>query len=79
MLLDEPTEGLDQRTEREIMALLLDFAKDKTMVMISHRLTAMDKMDSIHLMEAGKIRTSGTHQSLLAQDAHYASLNRVLS
>ncbi|QYK13529.1 cysteine/glutathione ABC transporter ATP-binding protein/permease CydC [Shewanella rhizosphaerae] len=79
LLLDEPTEGLDQRTEREIMALLLDFAKDKTMVMISHRLTAMDKMDSIHLMEAGKIRISGTHQSLLAQDAHYASLNRVLS
>ncbi|QYJ83030.1 heme ABC transporter ATP-binding protein/permease CydC [Shewanella aegiceratis] len=79
LLLDEPTEGLDQRTEREIMALLLDFAKDKTMVMISHRLTAMDKMDSIHLMEAGKIRISGAHQSLLAQDAHYASLNRVLS
>ncbi|MCG9747773.1 cysteine/glutathione ABC transporter ATP-binding protein/permease CydC [Shewanella sp. Isolate8] len=79
LLLDEPTEGLDQRTEREIMTLLLEFAKDKTMVMISHRLTAMDKMDSIHLMEAGKIRTSGTHQSLLAQDAHYASLNRVLS
>ncbi|CAM3938519.1 heme ABC transporter ATP-binding protein/permease CydC [Shewanella aquimarina] len=79
LLLDEPTEGLDQRTEREIMALLLEFAKDKTMVMISHRLTAMDKMDSIHLMEAGKIRISGTHQSLLAQDAHYASLNRVLS
>ncbi|MCG9712900.1 cysteine/glutathione ABC transporter ATP-binding protein/permease CydC [Shewanella insulae] len=79
LLLDEPTEGLDQRTEREIMALLLEFAKDKTMVMISHRLTAMDKMDSIHLMEAGKIRTSGTHQYLLAQDAHYASLNRVLS
>ncbi|QYJ94397.1 heme ABC transporter ATP-binding protein/permease CydC [Shewanella spartinae] len=79
LLLDEPTEGLDQRTEREIMALLLEFAKDKTMVMISHRLTAMDKMDSIHLMEAGKIRISGTHQSLLAEDAHYASLNRVLS
>ncbi|QDF74192.1 MULTISPECIES: heme ABC transporter ATP-binding protein/permease CydC [Shewanella] len=79
LLLDEPTEGLDQRTEREIMALLLDFAKDKTMVMISHRLTAMEKMDCIHLMEAGKIRISGNHQTLLAQDAHYASLNRVLS
>lgn len=79
LLLDEPTEGLDQRTEREIMALLLDFAKEKTMVMISHRLTAMEKMDCIHLMEAGKIRISGNHQTLLAQDAHYASLNRVLS
>ncbi|MFV7785376.1 heme ABC transporter ATP-binding protein/permease CydC [Shewanella marisflavi] len=79
LLLDEPTEGLDQRTEREIMALLLDFAKNKTMVMISHRLTAMEKMDCIHLMEAGKIRISGNHQTLLAQDAHYASLNRVLS
>lgn len=75
LLLDEPTEGLDKRTEREILALLFEFAADKTMLMISHRLTAMAQMDRIHLMEQGKISASGTHESLLATDDYYASLH----
>ncbi len=78
LLLDEPTEGLDQRTEREIMALLLEFAKDKTLLMISHRLTAMAQMDCIHLMEQGQIRQSGSHQTLLETDTYYRSLHRNL-
>jgi len=78
LLLDEPTEGLDKRTEREILALLFEFAADKTMLMISHRLTAMAQMDRIHLMEQGKISASGTHESLLATDDYYASLHHKL-
>jgi len=74
LLLDEPTEGLDKRTEREILAILFEFAKDKTVLMISHRLTAMAQMDCIYLMEAGGIRASGTHISLLKHDRYYASL-----
>ncbi|WP_028766051.1 heme ABC transporter ATP-binding protein/permease CydC [Shewanella fidelis] len=74
LLLDEPTEGLDKRTEREILRLLFEFATDKTMLMISHRLTAMNKMDCIHLMEQGVIRVSGSHTDLLANDSYYASL-----
>lgn len=79
LLLDEPTEGLDKRTEREILALLFEFSKHKTVLMISHRLTAMNKMDNIYLMEQGKIRSSGSHQALLHQDAYYASLHQQLS
>ncbi|MCL1137570.1 heme ABC transporter ATP-binding protein/permease CydC [Shewanella pneumatophori] len=79
LLLDEPTEGLDKRTEREILRLLFEFAADKTMLMISHRLTAMNKMDSIHLMEQGEIRVSGSHAELLANDAYYASLFKRLA
>lgn len=78
LLLDEPTEGLDKRTEREILALLFEFAQDKTLLMISHRLTAMSKMDNIYLMEAGKLRCSGSHQILLKEDSYYASLHRKL-
>ncbi|MDR8522428.1 heme ABC transporter ATP-binding protein/permease CydC [Shewanella fidelis] len=74
LLLDEPTEGLDKRTEREILRLLFEFATDKTMLMISHRLTAMNKMDCIYLMEQGVIRVSGSHTDLLANDSYYASL-----
>lgn len=48
LLLDEPTEGLDKQTERDILSLLLNFSQDKTLVMISHRLTAMWQMDAIY-------------------------------
>lgn len=78
LLLDEPTEGLDKRTEREILALLFDFAKNKTLLMISHRLTAMSKMDKIYLMEEGVLRVSGHHTDLLATDEYYASLYQQL-
>jgi ATP-binding cassette subfamily C protein CydC len=78
LLLDEPTEGLDKRTEREILSLLFEFAKDKTLLMISHRLTAMTKMDKIHLMEDGVLRISGNHDDLLAKDDYYASLHQQL-
>jgi len=78
LLLDEPTEGLDKRTEREILALLFEFALDKTLLMISHRLTAMAKMDNIYLMEDGKLRVNGSHQSLLKEDSYYASLHQQL-
>ncbi|MGL4447805.1 MAG: ATP-binding cassette domain-containing protein, partial [Shewanella sp.] len=71
LLLDEPTEGLDKGTEREILNLLFEFAKDKTMLMISHRLTAMAKMDRIHLLDQGRIIASGTHEALLADCQAY--------
>jgi len=78
LLLDEPTEGLDKRTERDILALLFDFAQQKTLLMISHRITAMSKMDKIYLMDQGVLRQSGSHQQLLAQDSYYASLHQRL-
>ncbi|HIP75992.1 MAG TPA: cysteine/glutathione ABC transporter ATP-binding protein/permease CydC [Psychromonas hadalis] len=79
LLLDEPTEGLDKRTEREILALLFDFATDKSLLMISHRLTPLQQMDTIYLMEEGRLRTSGSHQKLLKSDNYYASLHQQLS
>jgi ATP-binding cassette subfamily C protein CydC len=79
LLLDEPTEGLDKRTEREILTLLFNFARDKSVLMISHRLTAMSQMDKIYLMEEGKLRNSGSHQVLLDEDSYYASLHSQLA
>ncbi|MEL4418081.1 heme ABC transporter ATP-binding protein/permease CydC [Shewanella algae] len=74
LLLDEPTEGLDRRTEQEILKLLLQFAKDKTLVMISHRLTGMAQMDAIHLLDEGKIVASGSHEQLLQESTAYSAL-----
>ncbi|WP_028863644.1 heme ABC transporter ATP-binding protein/permease CydC [Psychromonas aquimarina] len=79
LLLDEPTEGLDKRTEREILSLLFEFAEDKSVLMISHRLTAMAQMDKIHLMEDGQLRVSGKHTDLLTEDDYYAGLYQQLN
>lgn len=56
VLLDEPTEGLDRETELEILRLLFDFSKHKTLFMISHRLTAMAQMDVIYRMDSGRLQ-----------------------
>lgn len=78
LLLDEPTEGLDRRTEQEILRLLLAHAQGKTLLMISHRLTGMAQMDAIHLLDGGQITASGSHEQLLHTTPAYASLYRQL-
>ncbi|OLQ75196.1 cysteine/glutathione ABC transporter ATP-binding protein/permease CydC [Photobacterium proteolyticum] len=78
LLMDEPTEGLDRRTEQQIIKLLLDHAKDKTVLFITHRLVGLDQMDQICLMDEGKIIESGQHDKLLAEGGRYAELcNRI--
>ncbi|WP_429134215.1 heme ABC transporter ATP-binding protein/permease CydC [Aeromonas hydrophila] len=77
-LLDEPTEGLDSQTEREIMDLLFRLGSDRTLLLISHRLLGLEQMDRIALMEEGQIRLCAPHQTLLADD-YYRSLHQRLA
>lgn len=56
-ILDEPTEGLDAETERHMLELLESCCKNKTLLMITHRLAGTDKMDRVCIMEAGKLAT----------------------
>lgn len=74
VLLDEPTEGLDQKTEQQIMSVLNDHIKDKTVVFITHRLVNLENMDHICLMDHGEITEQGTHESLLAFNGAYHQL-----
>ena len=67
LLMDEPTEGLDRRTEQQIMSLLLEHAKDKTVLFITHRLVGLEHMDHICLMDEGEIIEQGKHQALLKE------------
>ena len=57
-ILDEPTEGLDAETERHILTLLDTHCKNKTLLMITHRLTGLEKMDRVCVMNAGQITSS---------------------
>lgn len=77
-LLDEPTEGLDSQTEREIMALLFKLGVDRTLLLISHRLLGLEQMDRIALMEEGRIRLCAPHTELLSDD-YYRSLHQRLA
>ncbi|MFH4400164.1 cysteine/glutathione ABC transporter ATP-binding protein/permease CydC [Vibrio diabolicus] len=74
LLLDEPTEGLDKRTEQKVMALFNEHFANKTVVFITHRLIELENMDSICLMEQGEIIEQGDHPTLLAQKGRYYQL-----
>lgn len=76
LLLDEPTEGLDVKTEQDILELLFRFAKNKTMIFVTHRLMGLTQMDRILLMDQGEIVEQGTHQSLLSTSHYYAQLHQ---
>lgn len=73
-LLDEPTEGLDQQTERQILSILEHYTQDKTVVLVTHRLVGIEKMDQILMMDQGEIIEQGTHQQLVDQNGRYHQL-----
>jgi ATP-binding cassette subfamily C protein CydC len=74
LLLDEPTEGLDKRTEQKVMGLFNQHFANKTVVFITHRLIELENMDNICLMEQGEIIEQGNHRALLAQQGRYFQL-----
>ncbi|WP_375322098.1 heme ABC transporter ATP-binding protein/permease CydC [Aliivibrio logei] len=74
VLLDEPTEGLDQKTEQHIMTVLNEHIKHKTVVFITHRLVNLEAMDQICLMDHGEIVEQGTHEELLDLNGAYHQL-----
>ncbi|WCE30961.1 heme ABC transporter ATP-binding protein/permease CydC [Vibrio sp. SCSIO 43137] len=78
ILLDEPTEGLDKKTEQQIMALFDQHFTDKTVLFITHRLVSLEQMDSICLIENGTIVEQGTHNELLQQQGRYFALHQTL-
>ncbi|MDX8000378.1 cysteine/glutathione ABC transporter ATP-binding protein/permease CydC [Xenorhabdus sp. Reich] len=71
MLLDEPTEGLDADTEQQILSLLRHHCQHKTLISITHRLTGLQYMDRICVMDGGRIIEQGKHDELLAQQGRY--------
>ncbi len=73
-LLDEPTEGLDQQTERQILSILDHYTKNKTVLLVTHRLVGIEKMDHIVLMDQGAIIEQGSHQQLLNDQGRYHQL-----
>lgn len=74
LILDEATSALDSVTERHIQESLEYIMKDRTTIVVAHRLSTLAGMDRILVFDKGTIIENGTHQSLLAQKGHYAHL-----
>lgn len=76
-MLDEPTSSVDALTERTIYGHLLQQAKDDTLVLISHRLTGLEQMDQIIVMENGAIIESGTYEELMERKAYFYEMKQI--
>lgn len=73
-LFDEATSNIDVESEADIMALVHELAKKKTVILISHRLANVVKADHIYVMENGSIPEDGTHDELLEKNGSYRKL-----
>ena len=68
LLLDEPTEGLDRETERHILRLILQHAENKTLIMVTHRLSSIEQFDKICVIDNGRLIEEGDYNSLITKE-----------
>ncbi|CDQ21422.1 ATP-binding cassette, subfamily C, CydC [Halobacillus karajensis] len=76
-LLDEPTSSVDALTERMIFEHLYQRAKGDTLVLISHQLNGLEKMDQIIVMEEGSVREAGTYHELIEKQGYFYEMKQI--
>lgn len=74
LLLDEPTVGLDPKTEHELLKTIFETNRDKTIVWITHHLNSIKYMDRIIFIKDGKVEMNGTHEELYQTNEKYRKL-----
>ena len=77
LILDEATSAVDNETEAAIQRSLDVVSRNRTTIVIAHRLSTVRQADCIHLLEAGRIVESGTHDEPVARGGGYAALWRL--
>lgn len=77
VIMDEPSSALDPIAEYELNQSILNNAKDKTVIFISHRLSTTRMADRIYMFDQGEIIEAGSHDELMELDGKYAEMYRV--
>ena len=77
LILDEATSALDTESERHIQAALDEVMKNRTTLVVAHRLSTIENADKILVMEKGRIVEQGSHAELLARGQQYAQLHQM--
>ncbi|HAT30034.1 MAG TPA: metal ABC transporter permease, partial [Janthinobacterium sp.] len=74
LIFDEATSALDSKAEQAIQAQLKEIAKNRTTLVIAHRLSTVADAEQILVLEHGRIVERGTHPALLAANGLYAQM-----
>lgn len=74
LILDEATSALDNVTEAQIQEALDELTKNRTTIVVAHRLSTIKNADEIFVIDDGKIKEKGTHEELLKLNGEYANL-----
>ncbi|WP_246080388.1 amino acid ABC transporter ATP-binding/permease protein [Nonomuraea mesophila] len=74
LLLDEPAEALDEETADRLMADLLDVTRDRTTLLVTHRLKGLETVDEIIVLDEGRVIQRGRHEELVSAPGYYRDL-----
>jgi ATP-binding cassette subfamily B protein len=75
-MLDDTLSSVDAQTEREILTRLAPILRERTSIVVSHRVAAVKAADLILVLDGGRVAERGTHAQLLGAGGLYASLYR---
>jgi ATP-binding cassette subfamily B protein len=74
LVLDEPTAAMDARAEAEVFEQFRELARDRMVILISHRFSTVRRADQILVVQGGRLLERGNHDALVALGGHYANL-----
>jgi len=74
VILDEATSAMDAETEYQLHTAMYDFLRNRTTLIVAHRLSAIKQANHVYVFEAGTVSEQGSHKELLSQNGLYAKL-----